>query len=391
MIGNVQNPYKDLKPKNRLSLFQMLTDGIGATNYAGEYQYQQDMMQSQWDAEYNLALEDRRYNEEYNDPRNQVQRLRAAGLNPDLSGGVSAGDSQSSLAGNAAGAQTAVQAPSVSLAQVAEQTMQTLLSVVSGMTSLQDIFFQQDMQLMNPFIDAAKKESVDNFIASYKPEAIIKMIQGDTNSASDSFSDAAFSMPSYHTHNPLRSKRAKSYAETQLQAYLGNERFKQDVLETIKSRYSKIYDTHFEKGKIKATNDLIGNIGEGDKKAKDMSEVFGILAGGVIQADYSENKMRKASAKYETDFIGGLDDAQFARAINASNAQIESNAQIDSAQNEGYKQIFTGLAEASKNGNVWASIALVLYKAFAGNISIGGSSIMTPKGKSSSKSWNFGF
>lgn len=39
--------------------------------------------------EYNAAILQKQYDEEYNDPRNQVARLRAAGVNPDLDGGAS--------------------------------------------------------------------------------------------------------------------------------------------------------------------------------------------------------------------------------------------------------------------------------------------------------------
>lgn len=78
---NVKNPYKDIVTP-QLGWFQRVLDMIGITNTAEQNRYQQELAANQWDSEFARSQADI----EYNNPINQAQLMREAGINPDLNG-----------------------------------------------------------------------------------------------------------------------------------------------------------------------------------------------------------------------------------------------------------------------------------------------------------------
>lgn len=351
-----QNPYLRNDPSQSLSWFQRITDGLGITNNLGALNFQQQQNAAQWQSEYDLAMQDR----EYNSPAQQVARLREAGINPDIAGGVTPGDS--SLAGNPAGANPAP-VTAQNIAQNCSQVIGTVMSIASGLASIEDVFFKQDMSLMDTFLNASKEEMVGNTLSSYGPEKALRYIAGNIAHFDGEEKDSSVTLPFSTIENPFKTKRARKYAEDALSAYMANDRFKSDLLSSIKSRYSEVYDTYHKRGYLTATNKLVGSLGEGDKKANDLSEVFAILAGGVIQADYDESRSRSSIANYEGAFHDSLDPTKQGSALNAQADASKQSSELDQNQNSGLAKIFSNLAKASEEGNVWASIALIAYKA----------------------------
>ena len=88
------NPYAGKSTAGLLSKWNEFTDSLGFTNHAAQLAFNQNQAAAEWESQHNLALEDR----EYNDYASQVERMRAAGLNPDLPG-VDQGSATSDTAG----------------------------------------------------------------------------------------------------------------------------------------------------------------------------------------------------------------------------------------------------------------------------------------------------
>lgn len=78
----VKNPYLNMDSKNTLSPFQLWLDKIGLTNYQGKAAYQQELNSNMWASEQASRMADI----EYNNPANQSELMRQAGVNPDLNG-----------------------------------------------------------------------------------------------------------------------------------------------------------------------------------------------------------------------------------------------------------------------------------------------------------------
>lgn len=78
----VVNPYTNMDSKNTLSPFQLWLDKIGLTNFQGKAAYQQQLNSNMWASEQASRMADI----EYNNPENQSDLMRQAGINPDLNG-----------------------------------------------------------------------------------------------------------------------------------------------------------------------------------------------------------------------------------------------------------------------------------------------------------------
>lgn len=164
------NPYNGLDPQRKLTRLQQFLDSIGITNYGRNAQYEQDLASNQWESQYALSLQDR----DYNDYISQVQRMRAAGLTPDLQD-VSGGDS--SLSGNQA---AALAPPSLGdshpLGGIFDTLMNgltTAMSVYSGVLDIQRKSEDNLNKMLEPFIDEANNMSLDDFVKDYRTEGNI--------------------------------------------------------------------------------------------------------------------------------------------------------------------------------------------------------------------------
>lgn len=83
------NPYRNLT--YRKSPWQGMLEALGFRTQADAWQENMAVQA----AEYDAAIKQKAYDEEYNSALSQTERLRSAGLNPDLTGGVDPGEAAS--------------------------------------------------------------------------------------------------------------------------------------------------------------------------------------------------------------------------------------------------------------------------------------------------------
>lgn len=80
---NAANPYKGAAKKYWISPWQDFLSLLGIRTKSDAWRENMYIQEKEYDA----AIAQKQYDEEYNLPVNQVARMRAAGLNPDISGG----------------------------------------------------------------------------------------------------------------------------------------------------------------------------------------------------------------------------------------------------------------------------------------------------------------
>lgn len=119
--GDIQNPYKNL-PYMQGNIW----DTLGFSNTARTYNAQLDQAAQEWDSEYARYLDEREYNSE----AAKAQRLKEAGVNPDLQG-LGSGSEQST-----GGVSQGVQKPVAQGSAGAAEFVNALTSVVSTFMQL---------------------------------------------------------------------------------------------------------------------------------------------------------------------------------------------------------------------------------------------------------------
>lgn len=226
------NPYIGIDPKKSLTRLQELLDSIGITNYGRRAQYEQDIASNQWESQYALSLEDR----DYNDYISQVQRMRAAGLNPDFQS-VSGGDS--SLASNQAGA---LAPPSLGdshpLGNIFENIMSgltTAMSVYSGVLDIQRKSEDNLNELIKPFIEDANNMSLEDFMRDYR-------------------SNDSRIVPSLKYNFSGMSRLQQKKANQRMAQYLGSAAHESAILERNNSVLSKREDNLAKSSSMSATD-----------------------------------------------------------------------------------------------------------------------------------------
>lgn len=209
MSQTKNNPYQNLDPTTTLSMWNKFTDSLGITNHAGQLQYQHGLLSNQWESENALKQADL----EYNSPEQQANRMRAAGLNPDLLG---VGNYEGVTSGNQASSPEALNPISQALQTAGNSFTNVLSNVFAGLTT----FIQVKRGLLD--IDAqqiANDISVDNAV-----EQIGNRILRDTP-----FEEGKSSFdirPSVKTYSARYNKRVQKAVDDWLVNNYGSTRHK---------------------------------------------------------------------------------------------------------------------------------------------------------------------
>lgn len=189
------NPFVGLDPSTNLSLWQKFTDGLGWTNHQGQLAYQQALASNQWESEYGLKQEDLKYNS----PLEQAQRMRDAGLNPDLlgmenyEGQVSGNSMNTPEASN--GINSALDRSSTSVTSVIGAAFDALKTYIA---------------FKNGMLDLDSKEIENAIGLENATETIGSHILGQTDFP-EIPKDKGYIMPSIKFASPFQSKKFSKY------------------------------------------------------------------------------------------------------------------------------------------------------------------------------------
>ena len=322
-INSVQNPYRSLLDRNPRGLFSKGTDRRAR-------QLQAETAAAEFDAD--LALLD--YQNAYNSPEAKAERLRAAGINPDLAGidGVSDSSGLSGLAGS-------LNLPSSGPdAQFWLSNSQNILS-----TAMQ---FAQQMQTL-------RSTSLDNDIKNINFVKDLQSLKDDTTSSSmfgsflnpDESPDSSFFTSGLSKRNQKRLRKLMPSS----QAYTSYNKHLDDYATSAISA-----------GESLALGSLRGNGGfdpsDMAKGYKDVAEFLEKVRKYSASADAHQEKYR---SDYYQNSSGSLDAS-----IDSQNNQVNRNMLKDSYEatkgNKVVDQAFSELVSKLKSNNNWWSDAILM-------------------------------
>lgn len=363
--AGIDNPYSLINPADyRL-------------NRRGKLQYQHDLAEAQTLAEAQLMM----YQNKYNSPEAQAQRMRAAGQNPDLAG------VQGEQAAGMSGAATPPDMAGIETnAQQALGIVDTTLSLISAFSSGAIGVAQAGRQIAGA--DFANMSKVFGAVP-----AIGDALGGVFGQ------EGAYGLPpegfksvikDFTRHAP---RQYRNSLERYLTHYMGTPQYMRNIYDAESSeaeargRYARTQVDPKTRGDVQSIMDAL----------KPMQEAEFRIAKLMIKGD--ESKAEKMSAYWMNKDMGLQAETE-----NAENRSQKGEAEIQEIVRSGALKSIGYLEKHMKEGKWWASSALAaLYAALsgAGNLmpSLGFSSNSSqrtdPKTgqivNNSSNAWNFGF
>ena len=361
-----QNPWLGINPGNELSWWNRFTDSLGFTNHQGRLQNQYDLAAAQWQSEYDLAMADR----QYNTPAEQVERMRAAGLNPDLNGGQNISPGESELANNKANQKTIEPIRELDSAMsVFGKAMQFAASFLQGgvgialdtVSTLAD-FHSKDMSTMDSVLGSIKNELVNDYVGrintSDRKDAFLKATGKEQQDILNEFlfnedgEDNEYEGIKYRTSTAFKTRRAQKYAEQRLHEYVRNDRFRQDVESRLGSNAEERMATAKAVGAVEALSST------GD----DLFDAMQIVA----ESYYKEwKKLSRLNQKhYDNQYNVELSLSPQAQAagINAGYWNTSLEYRKNTIGSSFQTEVMGKLLNAYKNGNKAAGALLFGYQ-----------------------------
>lgn len=328
-VNSVKNPYRSLLDSNPRGLFSRGTDKRNR-------QLQAETAAAEFDAD--LALQD--YNNEYNSPTAKAERMRAAGLNPDLAGIDGVSDS-SGLSGLSGSAQLSPDASPLETANFWLSNSQNILS-----SAMQ---FAQQMESM-------RSTSLDNDIKNID---YVKALQSLKDDSSSSIFFGNFKNPDETFDSSLFTSGLSKRNQKRLRKLLPSS----DAYTRYNKRVNDYASSAISAGESLALGSLRGN---GFFDPSDMAKGYQDVAEFLEKVQKYSASADAYQEKYRSDYYehssGSLDAS-----IDSENNQINLNTNRDNyASSKGNKEIDKSFSElVSKlrsNDNWWSdAILMVLY------------------------------
>lgn len=347
------NPYRN--PDYRESPWQKFLKFLGFRTQADAYAENMQIQANEYDAQ----IAQKQYDEQYNDPLNQVARMRNAGLNPDIDGGSSI-DSGS--------AQNLGEDPSTPMQSTGEE--QQLMDFANG--------------LMNIFSTAIGLTSGVQGIARNRIQNNLLRLQTDNDMTAFAKQMFPYFLPDSDAPNILDDGTALSWqaiAKQNASIFAGslNKKNQKSFMNKIQSFWNgalgkaesyedmqKLLQTKFGYDVAKGTY--------GDPE----SDLFGIFAEELANlnkqiikesknADLATAKGATAEGNYNAEYFNSLDGSTIAK---AENAQAEFNAlniDMNKILNESLDRLIQKIDERAKEGGLGgglSNIALSLIGIF---------------------------
>lgn len=336
----------------------------------GKLQYQHDLAAAQYSAEMQMMM----YQNLYNSPEAQAKRMRAAGLNPDLTG-VS-GEPASDLNGNVT---TPDMAGTETDGQFALGIVDTTLSMISAFSSgffaLSGGFAQVDAQKLD---NASKALSIGDSLISGVSAIAGNDFRTDGSAELDAIESLTRGLP----------RKYRSQVSEYLRNYVDSSPYQT-------RKYRNMTDANLAKGayaRSAVDPRTSGNVEEIMEALKPMQEAEFEVAKILLSRQQAEHQTM-------TDYWSNKDGASQAMMENSEAVSESKENDIQEIVRRGALKSVKFLEKAMEEGKVWASTALsALYMSLSGagsvlpSLNMSSSSGINAKGESfDNSSWNFGF
>lgn len=332
----VQNPFGG--PNQVISdIHQNPTGVFGTWSKQDQALFNTSMAEAQWIAE--LSLID--YQNEYNSPVAQAQRMREAGLNPDLLGVEQGGTSAD---GSAPGAVAPEGSNPMDVAGNIFSLFSTAMSVANGLMSFKSASESVNSQIIdnvNKLDGFATSFLVDNLV----PDSFTSDGQLLEDRKTDIISSARSVAQKRYGFNSRMSKRFEDSVVRKIDSPDFIKQFYETMNKSEESRQDYLYKT---------SGDLYSQA----------DELMRLLLDPVIKHQHSlEKSMRSRGVSendYYSDVYGVLDADSFAERENILNTFDSANLRRDFYGSSLYYDMNKSLWKSYKRGNILSGIYLAL-------------------------------
>lgn len=337
------NPYANFDYRH--TWWQKLWEGLGFRSKFDEYRDSMALNAREYEAQ----LAEKAHNEEYDSALSQVERQRAAGINPDIAGSVDAGGSS--------GMEPDPNAPISPGYNDPEPIIKGFANTVMGIFT-SAFGFAKDALSLQQMKNAVDSGNIENtlslFNLGYKTAVsyIPQTYPGENSDWVNQSSDLAFQQMS-----PLLSRRQQRMFRNQLNALYGSAPIQAEQWDSwLKNARGKI-DT--------LTQYQSSFWGDGSDEV--------IASAAQTIAKYTDKFIRENAraqsegAQNQAEFNEQFDPSLSAQVENTTNKRNLEGSSIDAILNEALNEIMKDLrdrSESGKRGHQFASAALLLFSLF---------------------------
>lgn len=366
------NPYANYDYKH--SWWQKLIEGIGLRSKWDAYRENMAMNS----AEYQSQLAEKAHNEEYDSPEAQNARLRAAGINPDLAGETSSGESSSMQPDPNAPIASEPDNPMATIGTFTNMVMSAFTgsiglanNIVGLLGNTEEVQSKRNLN-RNTVVSDAITWALNHIPDVYPSEV-------DTSKGKSAWNNIIDDAGDYASEYGYRHRDARLF-----------ERTVKDFLNSAPGS-AEAYKAWYERGK--ARSEWVGMYGSSLFSESD--ETLRSVLDPIIKATDRIRKIKPvvegeqfdtagAQAAYEGAYYNQVDGDLAGQVFNKTNERNIHSANIDSILNECMDEIISNLRDKSESGKLghnFATAALLVFSLLRmTNFNIGASS--GPKGAS---------
>ena len=325
--------------EGNLSDWNRFTDLLGFTNRAGSLGSQWDMLQNERD---------------YNSPAAQAERLREAGINPDINGDISSPESTGAP-------EMAAQNPeTLSPADFANGVISIFTGVtgiLSGVIDLRSLTLSQDAVALNSlgvadeFAGASADALAGSFVKQKGADVVEKFLSGQMSDeeyaeflaeGQDSLS-ASNKVDSYSPFSFIKDKRLRSALDKRFNQRLSGAQNQKDFYDLISSTYASVYGAAYNQKAFEhsqdevSVDDVVTTVMEATVTAMERSRMFEALAG-------------RNQNEFTSQYFHDLSPESAAAAENASYGASKSASDIAKSMDDFKKELFKEADKLVKQG-----------------------------------------
>lgn len=296
-------------------------------------------------AEYDAAIAQKLYDQEYNDPQSQVARMRAAGLNPDIDGGSSIDPGQAVSMGEDPSTpmqSTGDEAQIMQFANGVLSAFSTALGLVNGVQGVVRNRIQNSilsLQGETSFSDAAR-----NYAIQLLPNTPDSLFDDDGNMVSDWRSNALGSAKIFAKNFPrkMQSKFLSEIEHFWNTAPTTKEAFKA-WSDRVTSRREYGINSQYLYSEV---NDLLLDV------TKPYAEMMEKIYSKKQDAEFAGYAADDAEAQKREEFALNVDGTLAAETENAQNRASKGMANIQDQIRFTMNQIMHNLEKSSREGGI---------------------------------------
>lgn len=340
------NPYRNAE--YTVSPWNQFLNWLGFRTSADAWKENMSVQASEYDAQ----ILQKQYDEDYNSPSSQVDRMRQAGLNPDLDGGSSIDSGSAQNLGEDPSTPMMATGDDVQVMQFASGVLGAFSQAIGLAQSVQGVVRNRlENNLLSLQGETANKDLASQLAISLLPETPEDMFDSDGNPVGDWKRNALESAKLYVGHMPKKMQKRMlrsiehfwSTAPTSREAY-------EEWSKRVSSRKDYFMDSSYF---YSESDDVLRVITDG---LQEMNEKIYKMHQHTQETAESAETAENINAE---QYANSLDASLQAQAENAQNNLGKANAEMQGIMRSTLRDMISGLDRASKEKGFKGGIASI--------------------------------